>query len=55
MNRGDIIGYIGMTGLTTGPHLHYEVRLGAQYINPMNFLSITPENASIAVGGRSSD
>jgi murein DD-endopeptidase MepM/ murein hydrolase activator NlpD len=55
MNRGDIVGYLGSTGLSTGPHLHYEVRLGAQYINPMNFLSITPENTTIAVGGRSSD
>jgi hypothetical protein len=55
VNRGDVIGYIGVTGLTTGPHLHYEVRLGSQYVNPMQFLSITPANLSVAVGGRSSD
>ena len=56
VNRGDVIGYIGITGLTTGPHLHYEVRLGSSYVNPMQFLSITPENAStLAVNLRSSD
>ncbi|HEY9593960.1 MAG TPA: M23 family metallopeptidase [Spirochaetia bacterium] len=55
VNRGDVIGYIGVTGLTTGPHLHYEVRLGSQYVNPMQFLSITPANLSVSVSGRSSD
>jgi murein DD-endopeptidase MepM/ murein hydrolase activator NlpD len=56
VNRGDVIGYLGITGLTTGPHLHYEVRLGSSYVNPMQFLTITPENAStLAVNMRSSD
>ncbi len=44
VKRGDIIGYLGETGLVTGPHLHYEVRMGAQYINPMPFLLIKQEN-----------
>jgi murein DD-endopeptidase MepM/ murein hydrolase activator NlpD len=44
VKRGDIIGFIGLTGLTTGPHLHYEVRLGSQYYDPMGFLSIPPGN-----------
>lgn len=56
VSRGDVIGYLGITGLTTGPHLHYEVRLGSSYVNPMQFLTITPENAStLAVNMRSSD
>lgn len=56
VHRGDVIGFIGMTGLTTGPHLHYEVRLGAQYIDPMMFLSIPPGNQSaIAISGGASD
>ena len=56
VNRGDVIGYIGMTGLTTGPHLHYEVRLGAQYVDPMMFLSIAArECLQLEVSGRSSD
>lgn len=36
--RGDIIGYVGSTGRTTGPHLHYEVRLRNQPLNPLRFL-----------------
>ncbi len=43
VTRGDVIGYLGTTGLSTGPHLHYEVHLGDNYVDPMNFLSIPPE------------
>jgi len=43
VNRGDVIGYLGTTGLATGPHLHYEVHLGDNYLDPMNFLSIPPD------------
>jgi len=38
VRKGDIIGYVGSTGRATGPHLHYEVRLRSQPLNPLRFL-----------------
>ncbi len=40
VEQGQVIGYVGSTGLSTGPHLHYEVRRGRKLINP---LSIRPK------------
>lgn len=40
VKQGQIIGYIGNTGLSTGPHLHYEVHLGTETIDPLRFLNI---------------
>ncbi|MGH9341380.1 MAG: M23 family metallopeptidase [Acidobacteriota bacterium] len=37
VKKGDIIGYVGSTGRATGPHLHYEVRLNGQALNPLSF------------------
>lgn len=37
VNRGDIIGYVGNTGLSAGPHCHYEVRKNDEPVNPVNF------------------
>jgi murein DD-endopeptidase MepM/ murein hydrolase activator NlpD len=38
VKRGDKIAEVGMTGRTTGPHLHYEVRLNGIPVNPMRFI-----------------
>lgn len=37
VKRGDIIGYVGSTGRSEAPHLHYEVIKGKEKINPLNF------------------
>ena len=37
IKRGDIIGYVGSTGRSEGPHLHYEVHKNGKVVNPLNF------------------
>jgi murein DD-endopeptidase MepM/ murein hydrolase activator NlpD len=36
VRQGDVIGYVGSTGMATGPHLHYEVLVDGTQINPMS-------------------
>jgi murein DD-endopeptidase MepM/ murein hydrolase activator NlpD len=47
--RGQLIGYVGSTGLSTAPHVHYEVIKNGEKVNPVNFYynDLTPEQYQI--------
>ena len=45
VHRGDTIGYVGLSGRSTGPHLHYEVRLNETPVNPHKYLRLTVARA----------
>ncbi len=46
VERGEVIGYVGRTGRATGYHLHYEVRLHGQAMNPLDYMLADYESAS---------
>lgn len=51
VHRGDVIGYVGDSGRSTGPHLHYEVRINDTPVNPYKYLRITvARNGGFAAG-----
>ena len=40
VSQRDVIGYIGSTGISTGPHLHYEVHIGSDVVDPAKYVNI---------------
>ncbi|MBL0690148.1 MAG: peptidoglycan DD-metalloendopeptidase family protein [Alphaproteobacteria bacterium] len=46
VKQGDIIGYVGMTGYATGPHLHYEIHYNGRAVNPMKIVLPSVKNLS---------
>lgn len=51
VRKGDVIGYVGSTGRSTGPHLHYEVRIAGEAMNPIPYMQ-AGEFLAVAEGGR---
>jgi len=43
VTQGDVIGYVGQTGLATGPHLDYRVNDNGKWLDPLTLKSITPD------------
>jgi murein DD-endopeptidase MepM/ murein hydrolase activator NlpD len=49
VKRGEVIGLIGNSGLSAGPHLHYEVHKGGEAVDPVNFFfnDLSPEEYAL--------
>jgi murein DD-endopeptidase MepM/ murein hydrolase activator NlpD len=50
IRQGEVIGYVGSTGMSTGPHLHYEVHRAGEPVDPMPYLPAAAARILIAQG-----
>ncbi|MBO0749175.1 MAG: M23 family metallopeptidase [Porphyrobacter sp.] len=55
VHKGDVIGYVGTTGRSTGPHLHYEVRIGGEPVDPSPYLQMSPVTLVASEGVQGAD
>jgi murein DD-endopeptidase MepM/ murein hydrolase activator NlpD len=51
VQQGEVIGYIGNTGRSTGPHVHYEVHIGSDVVDPYKFLNIRSITGRLNLNG----
>ncbi|GMO50509.1 MAG: M23 family metallopeptidase [Termitinemataceae bacterium] len=51
VQQGEVIGYIGNTGRSTGPHVHYEVHIGSDVVDPYKFLNIRSGVGKVNLNG----
>ncbi len=39
VKQGDVIAYVGSTGISTGAHLHFGISINGEYVDPLNYVS----------------